>query len=166
MPFSYSFPFFFGGPPPTTDANGCWIGLPSPFELQLLTPLPTYALEQLRQRFLYALTTTHDPVKSARVLFQMAFETEIRTVLVKMISLPASVPESKVCERRHFIDVDADMQSYRFLVGPALDELGAVPAMPEPYMDLLRRYASADYARYRMCSVAAALSLAAFLLSS
>jgi len=143
----------------------CWNGPASTFELRLLKPLPTYALEQLRLRFMFALVSPADQTKAARVAFQMAFETEIKAVLIKMVSLPASVPESVVCERRHFVDIDRDMHAQRFLVGPALDELETTPNMPSPYMDLLRRYASTDYPRYRMCALAAALCLATFLSS-
>ena len=109
---------------------------------------------------MFALTTNHDLVKSARVLFQMAFETEINTVLVKLIALPASVPESMVCERRRFLDVDNDMRLQRYLVGPAIDSMETVPGIPTPYVDFLRRYVNASYARYRMCALAAAICLA------
>lgn len=122
--------------------------------------MANYPLEQLRQRFMFALTANHDLVKSARVLFQMAFETEINAILVKMIALPASVPESTVCERRHFIDIDNDMKLQRYLVGPAIDSMETIPGIPVPYVDFIRRYANASYARYRMCALAAAICLA------
>lgn len=141
----------------------CWSGPSTAFETKLLQPLGNYALEQLRQRFLFSLTAPADMTKSARVAFQMAFETEIGAVLAKMIPLPASVMGSNVCERRRFGDVDKDMRLHRFLVGPALDALEETPDMPAPYMDLIRRYATADYPRYRVCALAAALCLAAFL---
>jgi hypothetical protein len=142
----------------------CWNGPSTAFETRLLTTLPDYALDQLRLRFMFALTAPSNQVKSARVLFQMAYETELSAVLIKMVELPASVPKSTVCERRRFGDVDKDMQLQRFLVGPALDALEITPGMPAPYMDLIRRYATADYPRYRMCALAASLCLATFLL--
>jgi hypothetical protein len=142
----------------------CWSGPSSAFETRLLKPLPNYALEQLRARFMFSLVAPPDQVKAARVLFQMAFETEIRAVLIKMIELPTSVPESTVCERQRFIDVDKSMQLQRFLIGPALDALETTPGMPAPYMDLIRRYATSDYPRYRICALAASLCLATFLL--
>lgn len=142
----------------------CWSGPSTPFETRLLKPLPAYALEQLRTRFLYQLTNPYAPVKSARVLFQVAYETEIGAVLTKMIPQPPSVPESTVCERQRFGDIDQAMQLQRYLVGPAFDELEGTPNMPAPYMDLLRRYASADYPRYRVSALATSLCLATFLL--
>lgn len=143
----------------------CWNGTSTAFETRLLTPLPTYALEQFRQRFLYSLTAPFVATKAARVLLQTAFETEIGAALAKLITLPASVPESIVCERRHFIDIDKDMQLQRFLVGPAFDALELTPNMPAPYMDLVRRYATSDYPRYRVCAFSAAVCLATFLLT-
>ncbi len=143
----------------------CWNGTSSAFEVRLLKSFDNYALEQLRLRFMYALTAPADVKKSARVLFQMAYETEIGAVLTKMVALPTSVLESIVCERRHFIDIDKDMQLHRFLVGPALDALEETPNMPPPYMDLIRRYATNDYPRYRVCALAVSLCLATFLLT-
>jgi hypothetical protein len=160
MQFPLTIPFFFGGPLPTADANGCWIGLPTAFELKLLEPMATYPLELLRQRFMHVLTTTHDPVKSARVLFQMAFETELNTILIKQLLLPVSVPESKVCERRRFLDIDQDMKLQRYLVGPALDSMETIQAIPLPYVDFLRRYMNSAYPKYRMCTLAVAICLA------
>lgn len=134
----------------------CWAGTSSAFESLLLAPFSTYALEQLRQRFMFTLTTTHDLVKGARVLLQMAFETEINAILIKQITLDSDVLSSNVCERRRFIDVDKDMQLQGYLVTPALDEVQA----PAPYVDFVRFYVSSEYPRYRMCAIASAICLA------
>src|ERR1051325_2772145 len=123
----HSFPFYLGGPTEAVDANGCWIGASSEFELRLMQPFDTYALEQLRLRFMFTLTTNHDPVKSARVLLQMAFETEAGVILVKQLDKPPGLYTYKVCERRRYIDVDQDMHKQRYLIGPALDDLEAIP---------------------------------------
>ena len=160
MLFPFSFPFHFGGPPADVDADGCWIGYPTAFESKLLEPMATYALEQFRQRFLFMLTSTHDGVRSARVIFQMAFETEISAVLVKMIDVPEGVLESKVCERRRFLEIDRDVRLQRYLVGPMLNELAANPVIPVPYVELIERYVTTDYPRYRICALAAAVCLA------
>ena len=160
MQFPLTIPFFFGGPQPTVDANGCWIGLPTAFEIKLLEPMATYPLEQLRQRFLYTLTTTHAFIKGARVLFQMAFEIDTRSILNKLVQLPLEVIKSKVCERRRFIEIDHEMRLQRYLIGPALESLAEIPTVPVAYVELLRRYAVADYARYRTCALAAALCMA------
>jgi hypothetical protein len=159
----YQIPFYLGGPIPTVDEDGCWIGLPSPFETRLLEPFPTYALEQLRARFLYILTTTHEGKKSARVCLQMPYETEIGTILVKLMTAPADLYKYKVCERRRYIEIDRDMQLQRYLIPPALDELARIPDMPSPYMDYLIRYLLSDYPRYRMSAIATALCVAKVL---
>jgi hypothetical protein len=144
----------------TTDANGCWIGPSSAFETRLLQPFTTYAMEQLRQRFLFTLTTTHDGVRSARALMQMAFETEVSTILVKMIDVPADLATTKVCERRHYIDVDNDMRLQRYLIGPSLDDLLQTPNMPEPYVDFLIKYLGSDYPRYRISALSVMVCIA------
>jgi len=161
--FVYQFPFYLGGPIQTIDADGCWIGLPSFFETQLLRPFNTYALEQLRLRFLYTLTTNHDNTKSARVLLQMAFETEVGTILTKMMETPADLFSYKVCERRRYIPVDQDMHLQRYLIGPALNDLEQVPGMPASYMEFLTRYLISDYPRYRMSAIATAICVARVL---
>lgn len=160
MLYPLTFPFFFGGPLASEDADGCWIGTPTAFEVKLLTPMATYALEQFRQRFLFMLTDTHDAIKSARVLFQMAFETEISAVLVKLIDLPVDVPRSKVCERRRFLAIDQDVRLQRYLIGPMLNEMTSNPAIPAAYTEMIERYIVSDYPRYRVCALAAAICLA------
>lgn len=141
----------------------CWNGTPSVFETGLLTPFPTYALEQLRRRFLYTLTDTHDSVKSARVLLQMVFETEVGVILTKMIERPADLYTYKVCERRRYIPIDQDMHQQRYLIGPALDELERTPNMPSSYMEFLTRYLLSDYPRYRMGALSTAICVAKVL---
>lgn len=163
MQFPFSFPFFFGGPPPSVTAEGCWLGPSSAFEIRLLQPLPTYAIEQLRQRFLYTLTTTRDPVKSARVLMQMAFETEVGTILFKQLTPPANLETSVVCERRHYIDVDSDVRLQRYLIDPALDDLRKTPNMPESYVNFIVLYLASNYPRYRMSAIATMLCVAKVL---
>lgn len=141
----------------------CWNGPASTFETRLLQPLSTYAIEQLRQRFLFTLTTTHDQVKGARVLMQMAFETEVGAILVKQLTPPADLDTSVVCERRHYIDVDNDIRLQRYLIEPALDDLMKTPNMPESYVDFIVNYLASDYPRYRMSTVATMLCVAKVL---
>ena len=147
----------------SVDADGCWIGLPSLFETQLLQAFDTYALEQLRLRFLYTLTTNHNNTKGARVLLQMAFETEVGTILTKMMETPADLFSYKVCERRRYIPVDQDMHQQRYLIGPALRDIEQVPGMPASYMEFLTRYLVSDYPRYRMSALATAICVARVL---
>lgn len=157
------FPLYLGGPIVSVDANGCWIGLSSTFETRLLEPFSTYALEQLRLRFLFTLTDTHDSVMGARVLLQMAFETEVGVILSKMMETPADLYVYKVCQRRRYIPVDQDMHLQRYLIGPALDDLERIPNMPGPYMEFLTRYLLSDYPRYRMSAIATAICVAKVL---
>lgn len=138
----------------------CWSGALSAFELRMLKPIPSYPLEALRQRFMFIVVSDHAPNAAARATLQMAVDTELRVALLKTFDLAADVVDSNVCQRRRYIDVDHDMRLMRFLVGPALDALADAPGVPLQYVDLIRRYATADYPRYRMSAVAAALCLA------
>jgi hypothetical protein len=88
----------------------------------------------------------------------MAFETEIRAALAKLIKVAPDVMAARVCERRSFLDIDVDLRQYSFLVEPALAALA--PAVPAGYVRLLRRYLESRYARYRVSSMCAVLCLA------
>lgn len=142
----------------------CWTGLPSHFELRLLQPLPIYALEQLRQRFLYAVTTGHNPIRSARAVAQMAFETEIGTAIAKLVQLPPDVFTSLVCDRRRYIEIDNDMAAFSFLFAPALDGVRQAGYLPESYVRLFEEHLKKPYAKYRVCDIAALLCISAFYL--
>lgn len=131
------------------------------FETKLLTPFPTYALDQLRRRVLFSATTNHVPADNARAVFQMAFDTEIRTVLSKVVQIPDEVAADNVASRRTFLAVASDLSLYGFLIEPALTELAALPDVPPPYIDLLRRYLQARAPRYRVSAACALLCLAA-----
>jgi hypothetical protein len=153
MGFSFSF---------TIQADpACWSGDLSPFELRLLRPLPMYALEQLRTRFLHVVTTTHEPVKSARATLQMAYDTEIGATLTKLITVAPDVFSSRVCERRRFLEIDADMRVFKFLWAPALDVIREDGFVPLQYVELLERHFVSEYPRYRVSAIAALLCLAA-----
>jgi len=138
----------------------CWTGPATTFEARLMQPMAGYALEQLRQRFLFTLTTSRDFLRGARVLMQMAFETEASAILRKLLTPPADLATTVVCERRRYLDVDQDMSLQRYLVLPALDALAATPTLPPSYVDFLGRYLASPYPRYRMAALAVALCLA------
>ena len=142
----------------------CWAGVSTLFETKLQQPLPDYALEQLRVRFMYAVTTTHGAKASSRAVLQMAYETEVGTALNKIEPIPPDVQAAVVCERRAYLDVDADMKVFNFLVNPALDAVMKVGFLPEMYVGLLRTHMTAPYPKYRMCGIAALLCFSAHYL--
>lgn len=142
----------------------CWDGTLTAFETKLLQPLPIYALEQLRQRFLHAVTSTRDLKKSARATAQMAFETEAGVALAKLIELPPDVFSSVVCERQKFLTIDAEMDNYSFLVAPALDAAAEARFMPDSYVRFFATYINQPYASQRICGIAALLCISAFYL--
>ncbi len=136
----------------------CWNGDLTRFELKLLQTLPSYALEQLRSRFLFFVTSTRIPKMTARSTFQLAFETEIGAALYKVAPITIDVQESHVCERRRYLEIDQDMASFQFLLRPALN---AATFLPPGYVKLLSRHLASPYARYRVCATAALLCFAA-----
>lgn len=139
----------------------CWAGLLSHFELKLLQPLPLYALEQLRARFLYAVTSTHNLTQAARRTFQMAFETEIGVAIQKVVSILPDQQAALVCPARRYLEIDADMADFAFLYDPALDVVQANGFLPVYYVNLFRTHLASPYARYRMCAIAALLCISA-----
>lgn len=142
-----------------------WTGALSSFELRLVQPFTSYALEQLRVRFLYAVTTNHDATRGARTTAQLAFETEIGVAIAKMVKLPPEVATSRVSTRRRYTEIDADMAQFRFLVGAGLNAARALAFMPSSYFDLFQTHLSSSYARYRVCAIAAFLCAAAWYLT-
>jgi hypothetical protein len=151
----YSFSFTIQADP------ACWAGSLSAFELKLLRPLPLYAVEQLRTRFLHAVTSSGEPTKTARSVLQIAFDTEIGTTLAKLITVAPDVRTSRICERRRFLEIDTDMRMFKFLWSPALDALRDQGSIPLPYIELLERHFEAGYPRYRVAAIAALLCMAA-----
>jgi hypothetical protein len=130
----------------------------------LLQPLPLYAVEQLRSRFLHVVATTHDPVAAALRTVQMAFETEIGVALAKVVSVLDSDRQVVVPIARRYLEIDGDMRAFSFLVDPAVDALEAAAVLPDSYIELLRGYLKSAYPRYRVSAIAALLVLAAAFL--
>lgn len=143
---------------PTIPA--CWDGVSSTAETKLLSTLPSYGLESLRQRALFSFVDNHAPKLSARTILQMAYETEVRTVIDRLLVPPAGLADSVVCPRRRFIDIDTDLQYHRYLIEPALKELEDLSVIPPEYLSLLRNYLACGYPRYRVCAVACILCVA------
>lgn len=148
------------GEAPVVVSGLCWNGTSSAFEERLLKANSNYAVEQFRQRFLHVSVENAVPKKAARAVLQMALETELAVVLTKLIDVSPDVLTSLVCERRRYLEIDIDMRGHHYLIGPFLKEVAALPAIPTPYVDLMRRYARSAYPRYRMSALAAALCAA------
>jgi len=149
----------------TVEANpACWSGTPTPFEDKLLTALPHYALEQLRTRFLFAVTTGRTPNRSARAALQLAFETELSASLTKVVRILPEVKRTLVCDRRRYLEIALDMAQYKFLLEPALVAASAAAFLPDSYLDLIRNHLNSPYPRYRVSAIAALLCFSAHYL--
>lgn len=132
------------------DSEECQITL-SAFEERMLQPQPLYALDMLRQRLLYTMVTDHFRTRAVRVLVQTVLDTELKILLTKLVTIAPGVAESHVCLRRHYNEIDADMQLYSFLVEPALVELATL--IPDSYIRMIRRYLITPYPRYRVSTL-------------
>jgi hypothetical protein len=146
----------------TMGDGDCWAGSLTAFEATLNQTLPLRNLDLLRSRLLYASTTSKAPTVAARSVVQMAFDTEIGIVLDRLVVLAEEIFTSRVCERRKYIDIDADIQPFNFLVDAALDELEADQRIPEPYLRLYRQHVKGPYPRYRVCGLSALMCLASY----
>lgn len=133
----------------------------SPLELALLQPFTVPALEALRVRFMYNATTDHVPETTARAVVQMAYDTEIRAPLSKTGPIAPGVAAVVLPTRRRFLEIDADMTPYSFLIEPALQALETSGILPPHYVRLVRTFVNAPYPKYRMSGIAAILCFTA-----
>jgi hypothetical protein len=140
----------------------CWEGALTSFEMLLCKPLPGPNADAFRLRFLHTLTSTRATNEAARVLVQMSCDTEIGVITQKLITFADSIFTSQVCSRRKYIDIDADMQQYGFLVDAAVAELTNTQVIPLPYLQLYQLHMQSPQPRYRVCAMASLLCLATY----
>jgi hypothetical protein len=133
----------------------------TPLETALLQPFTDDALEALRSRLFYAVTSDHVDAESARAIVQMAYETEVGASLTRVVAIAPGIAEELVPTRRRFLSIDADMVSFAFLYDPALAALRSLEVLPTPYVVFLESYVRATTPRYRMCGLSALLCFAA-----
>jgi hypothetical protein len=133
----------------------------TPLETALLAEFPDYALESLRTRFLYFVTSDHAPADSVRAVVQMAYETELGVPLSRTIAIVPGIAAETVSTRRRSLSIDEDMQSFMFLYEPALKALDTLEILPRSYVRFLESYIRAPYSRYRMCALATLLCFSA-----
>lgn len=159
--FAASFPLTFGD---DEDTRGCWdpsLAPPIPFEQRLLVALPAPSLDLLRLHLLQAATETRDPVKGARTVVQLAFETELRVYLNEVIVVPEAVLDARVCERRRYLEIDGDMRRVAYLYERGIGEAIAHQVVSRAYADGVRvKLLSGKDPRTRMSALAVLLCLA------
>ncbi len=133
----------------------------TPLESALVQVFSDEALEGLRTRFLYVVTSDHVSAESARAVVQMAYETELSAALSKTIVLSPGIADELVATRRRFLSVDTDMIPFTFLIDPAFEAMATLLILPKSYLRFLDTYVRAPNPRYRMCGLAALLCYAA-----
>lgn len=133
----------------------------TPLETALLGPFSNGALELLRSRFLYVVTTDHTPTESVRAVVQMAYETELGTALSRTIAIAPGIADELVTTRQRFLTIDVDMKPFVFLYVSALKAFNILKILPRNYVRFLKTYLQAPTPRYRMSAVATLLCFAA-----
>lgn len=133
----------------------------TPLETALTARFPDNALETLRARFLYVVTSDHDTVESVRATVQMAYETELGVVLSKRIAIAPGIAEELVETRQRFLQIDGNLVPFRYLVDPALAAAKTLRILPASYLRFLTTYVEAPDPRYRVSSLAVLLCYAA-----
>jgi hypothetical protein len=91
----------------------------------------------------------------------MAFQTEIGAAIRALVPLSPDVLTSNVCERRSFIDVDADLTSYSFIIDAAVQSVRRAGFLPASYVQMFEAYLEKPYPKYRVCALAALLCISA-----
>lgn len=147
----------------TVQTNpACWDGsAPTAFESVLQSPFTTPALEQLRALLLQYATTELNATQAARAVLQMAFETEISSVISDYVPITDEVKQSLVCPRRKYLDVDKDLNRTSFLYSASLNALQAAGVLPDEYLRLFGRHIGNNQPKYRVSALCALICYAA-----
>ncbi len=156
----------------TTRADPvCYSGLtPLPIEIAIQSPLITFLdIEPARRVFmdndlgadpLATRAITSRGNKAARVLYQMAFETELSAVLNPFALKNTKALQVVVCERQNMILLDAALARYQTALKAGIQSLFNLRALPEPYVSSFLEYLDSTLPTYRVSLVANMVLLA------
>lgn len=139
--------------------NPCWnskLQSLTDFELRFLNKLDGDNLDLLRLLILKFSLNTTDDQQACRAILQMAFETEIQSIL-EFVPFTRSIATTLLCDRRKFIDIDRDLIQYKHLYSLAVEEAQELYNIPEPYGRVLLSYMNSAYSNQRIGSVCALL---------
>ena len=131
-------------------------------EQYLALPLPTMTLDVLRRRFIQACATDRNPVRGARSVVQLPFDSELH-VLLADVPVPIDVRESVVCSRRRYIDIDTEMAQQAYTYPQAIEDAITLGVVSPAYADVILRKLEGRDPRTRMCAVATLLVLSAWV---
>jgi len=153
------------------DNPTCYAGnQPLPIEVALQSPMETYLnLEPFRVLMLNtalrpgpkAITSAGN--KAARVIYQLAYSTELSTVLNSFDEKNARAITSKVCERQTTLEIDRALHTRKKELPPAVLAFKARGLVPDPYLRAFNDYLDSALYTYRVSLVANMLILARYL---
>jgi len=142
----------------STDTRTCWDGSgTTAMETALAATISDYKnLDDLRLALMQALTTTAGlPGTACRALIQTAFSTEIVVVPKLFYSPSNAVLGVKICDKRSYQKIDGLLDSKKYLLSPALDELQLITTLPIEYVTLLKEQTGAVQPINRVAAAAA-----------
>lgn len=144
----------------------CYGGnLPINIEKQLSLPLQDFLeVERLRQ-LLYSLVLKKDAEnnkqnKSARVIYQLAYSTELSSILNTHLAKDTQALDSYVCDQRRVVDVAKKLDKKKDIVKAAIQELHNNNVLRREYITTLFDYLDSTLFNYKV-SLAANIVLLA-----
>jgi len=156
----------------TTRGNPiCYSGLtPLPVEVAIQQPLERFLdIEPARRVFLDN-ALINDPLglraipnrgnKAARVLYQIAFETEVSSVLRPFNIRNAAALAVVVCERQNILVIDTALQKISGQLQSGIQSLFTQGALPQTYVSTFLEYLDSTIPTYRVGIVANMILLA------
>lgn len=150
----------------TREKPVCYTGLtPLPIETQLLQPLTRFLnLDVVRKTLLdNAITVRNAPnadQRAARVVYQLAFGTEISTILNQTFVRDSGALATRVCERNTAIAIDKALAPQIKRLEAGIEALRTAGIASPEYTDAFKSYKDSQQYNYRV-SLAANLVLAA-----
>jgi hypothetical protein len=145
----------------------CYVGNAAlPIERQLTQPLTTFLeVEPLRKFLLGAAVNTNTSAdfknnKAARVVYQLAYSTELSSILNPHMSANEDALQAIVCEQNKVIDIASKLEPKRDQVIAALQELQTHGVLPREYVTTLFDYLDSTLFNYKASLVANIVLLA------
>lgn len=140
----------------------CYAGLdPLAIEQAIQNPMTTFlTLEPLRKRFMSSALKTQEKSinnkgnKAARVLYKLAFDTELSTVLNPFGLRDEEALNTIVCERQNTKVIDTELSTLDRVLENAILELGSLGGFTDDYIRTFNDYKDSTLYSYRVSLVA------------
>ncbi len=144
------------------DNPMCYSGLTAlPVEVRLQRPYQTFlAFEEARALLLAsalrkpAQHVAQEGSKAARVIYQLAFSTELATLQNKYRLRNDEALEVIVCEKQNTLELDKKMMFYRDRLDDGLDDFKKYGIFSDDYVKSFHEYLASPNYQYRMSLIA------------